>query len=301
MELTTSAQMRGIERRALESGEATGAELMERAGEAVAGVILDRWAGRAQGRVGLVLCGPGNNGGDGFVIARRLRQKGWVLRVLFAGDPARLPPDALEMHDKWSALGRVEPLEALPRLLAGEAPSLVVDALFGTGLRRDLEGEVASALWALGAACAGRWNGVPVVAVDVPSGLCADSGRARGPVLPAALTVTFHCAKPGHYLDAGPDFCGDLMVADIGLRERPDNPVRLVGGEVGAQLRKRGGHKYDHGHALVLAGGPGRGGAARMAARAASVVSSYGLAEPLTKGISLPPPHCPVSTCRAMP
>lgn len=274
-EILTSAQMRAIERAAIDSGAVTGAGLMERAGAAVAAAALARLPGLAgPGGRALVLCGPGNNGGDGYVIARHLHRRGWAVEVLAWGDPAALPPDARAMHDAWARLGGVEPLHVLGDGGPDGAPDLIVDALFGTGLTRPLPEKVGQVLTGIEDWCARRMLRPLVVAVDVPSGLDADTGQPLGRVLRAGLTVTFHAPKLGHYLGQGPAFCGDLVVADIGLPPRPrfqQAPPGILRAALPDPrlLRKRQGHKYDHGHVLVLAGGVGRGGAARLAARAA--------------------------------
>lgn len=259
-EVLTAAQMRSAETAAMAAGDTTGLALMEQAGESVADAILARWP--VPGRVG-VLCGPGNNGGDGFVIARLLRDRGLGVDVFLSADPERLPRDAAVNARLWAERGPVRPLaEADPRNV-----SLVVDALFGTGLTRPLGDADRACL----TACAEA--GVPVVAVDIPSGLCADSGRVLGnwAMAPVALTVTFHRSKPGHYLGDGPRLCGALTCAGIDLADPdPAGLTRLVGAPPAARLAKRqAAHKYGHGHALVLSGGPGRTGAARLAARAA--------------------------------
>ncbi|MCL4676384.1 MAG: NAD(P)H-hydrate epimerase, partial [Pararhodobacter sp.] len=211
-DLVTSAQMRAIERAAIESGSVTGRELMDRAGAGVVGAVIDHWPGLAAGGHAVVLCGPGNNGGDGFVIARLLHERGWLVSLFLFGDPARLPEDARANHDRWTRLGAVHPLEDPQGGVYGgfgdRAPDLIVDALFGTGLTRDLPGEVEQALTDITSWMQRRRRWVPVVAVDIPSGLCADSGARRGCELAAGLTVTFHCAKPGHYLGEGPERCG---------------------------------------------------------------------------------------------
>jgi len=282
-EILTSAQMRAIERAAIDSGAVTGAALMERAGALVVAAILARLPG--PGRA-LVLCGPGNNGGDGYVVARLLHDRGWPVEVLAWGDPAALPPDARAMHDAWAALGLVGTLDSLgdggpdggsdggPDGGSYGGPELIVDALFGTGLSRPLPDRVARVLTGIDAWTERKRVFPLVVGIDVPSGLNADTGQALGRVLPAGLTVTFHAPKLGHYLGQGPALCGELVVADIGLpprprfRHAPPDIVRNARPEA-CLLRKRQGHKYDHGHALVLAGGVGRGGAGRLAARAA--------------------------------
>jgi len=258
-ELLTAAQMRARETAAIESGGVTGRELMERAGRGVVGAVCDEWPElAATTHRAAVLCGPGNNGGDGFVVARLLAERGWQVTAFALGDPGRLPPDAAANQARWSALGETRTLdEAAP-----EEADLVVDALFGTGLARPLEGALADLVSRRAPRC---------VAVDIPSGLCADSGRVLGAAMRADLTVSFHSAKPGHYLGDGPDHCGTLAVADIGLSHDPvPGAVTLGGPPLAARLTKEAGaHKYGHGHALVLTGGAGRTGAARLAARAA--------------------------------
>ncbi|WP_289150190.1 NAD(P)H-hydrate dehydratase [uncultured Salipiger sp.] len=293
-ELLTAEQMRAVEGTAITSGEVTGLELMERAGMGVVAAVFQQWPelGAAAQRA-LVLCGPGNNGGDGFVIARLLRGKGWEVEVFLLGDPAHLPADARVNFDRWCAMGEVYELEP------GLEPStrratLVVDALFGTGLSRPIQGLGATLadlrdVRGTGAAMAPgeRQDWTPlIVAVDLPSGLCSDSGRvlrddapggpAESPEAASAaadLTVTFHARKLGHVLAEGPELCGKVVVCPIGLEPRrarggrDDRVTEVLAPQVPA--KGAAGHKYDHGHALVLTGGFGRTGAARLAARAA--------------------------------
>jgi hydroxyethylthiazole kinase-like uncharacterized protein yjeF len=281
-EVLSAGQMRALETEAIESGQVTGLELMERAGRGVVEAVFAQWPDLVQAPGwAAVLCGPGNNGGDGFVIARLLRDWGWEVDLWLLGDAEKLPPDARAIHDRWCAMGGAvrpygdegEGAFALPdRGHAGRA--LLVDALFGTGLTRPLEGVDA---FGLATQMASR-RGARVVAVDVPSGLCADSGRylrregaARyHEAVRADLTVSFHAAKLGHYLQDGPAACGALAIADIGL-EGPEDPLvaQLVDAPGAELLRKGQGHKYGHGHALILSGDAGQTGAARLAARAA--------------------------------
>ncbi|MBF9036011.1 NAD(P)H-hydrate dehydratase [Rhodobacterales bacterium HKCCE2091] len=297
-ELLTAAGMRAAERVAMDSGRVTGLELMERAGRAVVDAIFAEWPVLAAApHRAVVLCGPGNNGGDGFVIARLLRQAAWQVEVFLSGDPAKLPPDARVNHDRWCAQGTVTLTETpearadaglglRPQEEEKGAPDLYIDAVFGTGLTRPVDTATVMGGRYLGVLAGTTGAGTPpgrsrVVAVDIPSGLCADSGRVLGQgVAPFAdLTVTFHRAKLGHYLADGPARCGKVVVADIGIGSvAPGDhaPVPLVtradlmrDGPAGAPGLKRGGHKYDHGHALILSGGMGRSGAARLAARAA--------------------------------
>ena len=256
--ILTTRQMRAAEQDAIGAGRSSGLALMRRAGAGVVAALLAEWPALAMrpGRA-VILCGPGNNGGDGYVVARLLALRGWQLRVVALAPPAT--PDARAAAAEWG--GVAEPLAGLDP--AAIAPgTLWLDALFGTGLARGLAPEVAEILRL--AAQTGR-----LVAVDILSGICADSGRVLGGVdLPAAaLTVSFHRAKLGHVLDQGGALSGALRIADIGLQQAEPTPARLAGPL--PQLLKRAGHKYDHGHALVLGGGPGRGGAARLTARAA--------------------------------
>jgi ADP-dependent NAD(P)H-hydrate dehydratase / NAD(P)H-hydrate epimerase len=155
-----------------------------------------------------------------------------------------------------------------------EIPGLIVDALFGTGVTRPLTGLARDALTGIASWKERAMLQVPTVAVDLPSGLSADTGRNLGGRLAADLTVTFHRPKIGHFLAEGPLHCGELIVADIGLpqpprfEQMPLDVIRLALPEV-RWLKKQKGHKYGHGHALILAGGPGEGGAARLSARGA--------------------------------
>lgn len=297
-EVLSTAQMRAIESAAMASGEVSGAALMERAGAAVAGQIRLRWprAGRA-----VVLCGPGNNGGDGYVIARHLARAGWQVRVL--GTDGTPGPDAAGMKRQWAAIAPILPLTEA-ELRRGEQGDVYVDAIFGTGLTRPPEGENAAILRHLGGDGGdGPFDRSRLVAVDCPSGLCLDSGvflgrpREPGPYdLRVGLTVAFDSPKPGHLLGRGPDCCGRLVIADIGLQHWrshgaggevrqpslravwPEFDIadgRRLGTDAGkraAWLTKRDaghGHKFSHGHALVMAGGLGHGGAARLSARSA--------------------------------
>lgn len=218
-EILTSAQMRSIEAAAIESGAVTGLELMERAGAGAVAAVLAQWPDLAKGgHRAAVLCGPGNNGGDGYVIARLLAERGWMVQVLAWGEPGDGAPDARAMRIGWDRFGPVAPLGSLGDFgFAQLWPELVVDALFGTGLTRALPEPLGNVLTGID-----HWDervrpGCRFVAVDIPSGLCADTGRKLGRVLPAGLTVTFHAEKHGHRLEDGPKLCGKVVVVDIGL------------------------------------------------------------------------------------
>ncbi|MEG3662825.1 NAD(P)H-hydrate dehydratase [Celeribacter halophilus] len=275
VELLTSAQMRTAEQAAMASGAVTGLELMERAGQGVVKAALDAWPELAHSAYkAVVLCGPGNNGGDGFVIARLLKQRGWEVEVFLYGTPEKLPPDARANYEKWHGLGEVA---GFADLCVGpiESCDLVIDALFGTGLTRPIPAEMAAVAQGLA-----HLNGAARrVAVDLPTGLCSDSGRILGDdpsaVFPSDLTVSFHTLKLGHVLGQGPQICGQVAVADIGLNAVDDTSqdgaiVTLYDGPPRSALAKQSfGHKYSHGHALILTGPSGKTGAGRLAARAA--------------------------------
>ena len=299
-ELLTAAQMRAIEAAAIASGEVTGLELMERAGRGVVAAIFEEWPELKAGSFrAVVLCGPGNNGGDGFVVARLLKEWGWEVEVFLYGDPERLPPDARVNYERWRGLGEVKPIafpiatdddydEFMSSAYRMSDTSIVIDALFGLGFRGDLSG-LLPIIGAIGmyehfqdlmpARC---------VSIDIPSGLNADTGAAQkgpeGSDIPrlcahARLTVTFHTPKFGHLIQDGPQVCGALHIADIGLpqyashakhRSRTPEEIHTVGpGKLFALAKDFSAHKYTHGHALILSGGAGNGGAARLAARGA--------------------------------
>jgi hydroxyethylthiazole kinase-like uncharacterized protein yjeF len=236
-----------------------GERLMEAAGRAIADALQARWTPRPVS----ILCGPGNNGGDGFVVARLLADAGWPVRVGLLGDRDKLKGDARINADRWS--GPVEPLS--PALLDGA--DLVVDALFGAGLTRDLSGMALETVQAAGD------QAVDCVAVDMPSGVHGNSGAVLGVAAPAALTVTFFRPKPGHLLYPGRGLCGELVVADIGIPDAALDEIEprqwrnlpatwLPRFPWAAPLQ----HKYSRGHALIV-GGARMTGAARMAAQAA--------------------------------
>ncbi len=260
IEILTVADIAEADRSTIAAGT-PGLVLMERAGRAVAAAV--RRLAPPRGRV-LVLCGPGNNGGDGYVAARVLAGRGYAVEVGALAVSAGLRGDAAAAAAAWG--GPVSPLG----LIRPEAHELVVDALFGAGLTRDLEGEARAAVERLAR------SGRPVLAVDVPSGVDGDSGRVRGTAAPAVATVTFFRRKPAHLLEPGRSLCGEVHVADIGIADGVLDAIAPRLFENAARLHPdmppvpdRLGHKYGRGHALVLSGGIEGAGAARLAARAA--------------------------------
>lgn len=274
--LLTSAQMRAIEQTAIESGQVSGRELMELAGQAVVEAVGEAWPSFAPAAIrdnplrALILCGPGNNGGDGFVIARLLHARGWNIQLGFYGTTEKLPPDARANYERWCETGDVMNFKDPDVLSRFERPDLIVDALFGTGLSRSLPEDLKTALSFLQIAATPN-AAIPWVAVDIPSGLCADTGQDLGGAPRVDLTVTFHRAKLGHYLAGADGHCGQLVVKPIGLADtQPPDAVTRVTQVPSKRLSKiTSAHKFHHGHALVLSGGFGRSGAARLAAKAA--------------------------------
>ena len=257
--LLTPEQMYAADAAAIAAGT-PGIELMENAGSAIFREIVLRWSQRPV----VVLCGPGNNGGDGFVVARLLERDGWPVRVALLGDQDSLKGDAALAAQAWD--GPVEP--ATPAAIA--VARLIIDGLFGAGLSCDVTGKVAGFVKAINDA------GQPVVAIDVPSGIDGSSGQVRGIAIAASLTVTFCRRKPAHLLLPGKQLCGETVCRQIGI---PDAAIPTDSPRVRANIPAlwnqffeafaSDSHKYTHGHAVVVSGGPANTGAARLAAMAA--------------------------------
>lgn len=242
------------------AGGIAGITLMERAGLAVADVVARR---PYPTRIAL-LCGPGNNGGDGFVAARILTQRGFRVRLGLLGSRAALKGDAALAAGRWA--GPVEAAEDMDF----SAIDLFVDALYGAGLARDLDGPARALVERM------AQSGKPIIAVDLPSGLDGRTGRVRGAAAPAVETVTFFRRKPGHLLMPGRALCGKVRVADIGIPDEVLDTIRpraAANGPdewgTGFPLPRLAGHKYDRGHAVIVSGGAWTAGAARLAARGA--------------------------------
>jgi ADP-dependent NAD(P)H-hydrate dehydratase / NAD(P)H-hydrate epimerase len=287
----TAAEMRHADRRTIEEIGLPGPVLMENAGAAVARLIDERFP---SARRVVVLCGKGNNGGDGFVIARRLLAR--QPDVLLLGRRTDVKADArvhLGAYERsGGGLTEVPDVEAWSavrdRVLAAD---LIVDALLGTGLENAPAGVVGAAIRDL--ATLGALPRIPVVAVDIPSGLASDSGDVSWDTVHATCTVTFGAPKHGHVLPPACDRVGDLMVADIGippavLRERTQLFL-LEAADAAAALPRRApaSHKGDYGHVLVIAGSVGKTGAAALCA-AAALRAGAGLVTVATPGPALP-------------
>jgi len=244
----------------------SGIELMRRAGAAVARAAAEMLTKEAHV---VVAAGPGQNGGDGFIAAALLARQGHRVSLGLLGSPDRLTGDSALAARDWT--GSVESVESLPFAQA----DLIVDALFGTGLARDLDGAARAAVEHMNA------SGKPILAVDLPSGIDGDTGQVRGVAVRAVRTVTFAARKPCHLLMPGRAFSGAVQVADIGIARETLESVggKLFANAPGLWLEKLpqpglSSHKYDRGHTLVVSGGATRTGAARLAARAALRIGS---------------------------
>jgi hydroxyethylthiazole kinase-like uncharacterized protein yjeF len=253
-EVLTVEQVRAADKAAIAAGT-PGFELMLRAGRAVAREIAARWTQRPV----LVMCGPGANGGDGYIVAKTLQERGWPVRVAGLVQPSALKGDAAMAADEWAG-----PVENLGGKVF-EGAGLIVDALFGAGLDRPLEARVQSVVRAA------ERTELPIVAVDLPSGLSGDLAKPLGHAPHAALTVTFHRKKPAHVLTPGRDLCGEIVVADIGLGFPHDPALHENDPSLWAHRLNwptAATHKHSRGRMIVVSGEQASTGAARLAARA---------------------------------
>ncbi|HYA81670.1 MAG TPA: NAD(P)H-hydrate epimerase, partial [Methylocystis sp.] len=266
IEILTTPQMARADQLTIASG-VPGMTLMENAAAAIVRTVTQMLQKYSARRV-LILCGPGNNGGDGYVAARLLRSSRVKVRVA-----SLTPPDALRGDARQAAAAWTGPVEdAFAASLEGI--DLVVDALFGTGLARDIEGEAAALIERLN-----RWrreSGQHVVAIDIPSGIDGSTGAVRGVAVEADATVTFFRFKAGHLLLPGRLHCGELQLAHIGIRSSVLDeiaPETFVNAPLlwlkQLPFPRIDGNKFSRGHAVVLSGGASHTGAARLAAIAA--------------------------------
>lgn len=272
MKLVTSGQMQAIDRRAIEGLGIPGLELMENAGRGIAESVFEKLDGQVEGRRFGVFCGKGNNGGDGFVIARCLH--GWQAEVstFILADPGDYKGDALTNLRRLQELGlpihRLQSASEIPDLDVFE---LIVDAIFGTGFSGAVRpGLFADTIEVLNSAEA------PIVAVDTPSGLNNDTGQVEGPCIAADYTCTLALPKLGQYFYPGREYCGEIEIIDIGIppeaEREADSGITLVTPElVEATIPDRGptAHKGDCGKLFIMAGSVGMTGAATLAAEAA--------------------------------
>lgn len=262
--LYRAEQVREFDRIAIQEFGIPGAELMQRAGSRAFQLLQELWP---QATHITVICGVGNNGGDGYVVARLARQAGLQVQLLSLGDPAKLHGDALVMADAWrEQAGEIDPYAGLPK-----KTDLIVDAVLGTGLEREVTGHWAEALQAI------NRHPAPVLAIDIPSGLNSDNGMIMGCAIQADATISFIGLKQGMFTGMGPDCCGQIHFYALEI------PARIYGRQILAarridwqklsqrvQPRRRTSHKGDLGHVLVVGGNRGYSGAARLAAEAAA-------------------------------
>lgn len=272
MKLVTAAQMRAIDRETIDKFGIPGATLMENAGHGIAELMLSDLIDSPESTQVAVFCGKGNNGGDGFVIARYLHEAGVKVKTYFIGPTEKLTADSkLNLNRAREAGVRLTEVSSLDQLPVDLDADFVVDALLGTGFSGTPEGLVAGLIEYIN-----FQNGL-VVAVDMPSGLSADTGAAEGAVVTAGCTYTLGLPKIGLYLSPGREIAGEVTVIDIGLPEnviaQQELNTTLITPELIAELlpyRKPDGHKGDFGRLLLVAGSTGLTGAAVLAAQAAA-------------------------------
>jgi hydroxyethylthiazole kinase-like uncharacterized protein yjeF len=258
------AAVREIDRVAIEESGIPGYTLMNRAGEAAVLAARNRFPQAVRWQV---ICGAGNNGGDGYVVARLAAQEGIDVSVLALVDPARLAGDAATAYGEFVAAG------GAVMMWAGKLDAnadLLVDAILGSGLVRAVAGEYADAVAAVNA------HPAPVHAMDIPTGINGDSGAVMGSAVLADITTTFVGLKAGLFLGDGPGYCGEIGFSDLEIDDECRANVDAVYQRLDDSLlarslppRSRSAHKGDFGHVLVVGGGPGMSGAARLCAEAA--------------------------------
>jgi len=263
-DLYRAEQVRELDRTAIEDFEIPGLALMESAGTASYQLLRRKWP-EAQDIT--VVCGTGNNGGDGFVVARLALQDGIAVRVLQLGNRDKLSGDAKHNADAFMAMGgEVIPFESAP-----EQTEVIVDGVFGTGLEREVTGDWAEAVGAIN----DHW--APVLALDIPSGLHSDSGKVLGIAVKADATISFIGLKQGLFTGDGPEQCGELHFDDLSVpsgvySKQSPSASRVSWDAYSGHItpRSRTAHKGDFGHLLVIGGASGFSGAVRMAAEAAA-------------------------------
>lgn len=262
-EIYSVASVRNVDRTAIEQG-ISGYTLMTRAGQAVFDIALARYPQASRWQV---VCGSGNNGGDGYVVARLAAEHGIAVSVLAMAAPEQLSGDAATAYMDFAALGgAVAEFEGSLDAAAG----LLIDGLLGSGLERNVEGIYAKVVEAI------NEHAAPVIALDIPSGLHGDSGRVMGVAVCADLTVTFVGLKSGLFLDSGPAVAGEIFFDDLGIpsdcRSGQAPLMRRVDDRIVKKAlprRKRSAHKGKFGHLLIVGGGPGMPGAVRLSGEAA--------------------------------
>ena len=262
--LYSAEVVRNLDFIAINEFKISGYELMKRAGKALFNHLQNCYP---IAKNILVICGGGNNAGDGYVVAKLAMQSGLDVSVVSLVDPAKLQGDAKTAWKDWHSLSHQ--LVAFSPDLVNQA-DVLIDALLGTGLQRDLEGKWAETVQII------NQSDTPVIAVDIPSGLCADTGRVAGCAINATSTMTFIGLKKGMFTNLGVDHCGELLFDDLAIpdgvyKRQPSQAICLDWAELRHQLisRKHSTHKHQCGHVVVLGGDLGMPGAVRMAAESA--------------------------------
>ncbi|MGH7864572.1 MAG: NAD(P)H-hydrate epimerase, partial [Candidatus Binataceae bacterium] len=272
MILLSAGESRDLDRLSRDVYGVASYSLMTRAGEAVAEALVRRFPDSLSRGV-LVVCGKGNNGGDGFCAGRRLLEMGVKVDAALLGKPEDLKGDANRAHrDYHAAGGRGRPVVSGSDVAKSfcSPPGAVIDAIFGTGLNAQVRGVASAAIDAVNHANA------PVVAVDIASGINSDTGAVMGAAVRASLTVTFGFAKYGHVSYPGAEYCGDLEIAEVGFAPHALDDIAARGRLLEAadvrrfiHSRVANSHKGMYGHSLVIAGSRGKSGAALLASRGA--------------------------------
>jgi len=268
MKVVTAEEMREIDKKTIEGCGILGVVLMERAGLAVASKIKEIFGRK---RV-IIVSGSGNNGGDGLVVARNLHNEGWDVKVFLTSRPEDLKGDALSQYKSTVKFGvEIQPVKELLTHYSSVLTRhpIIVDAILGTGLSKNVTGKLSEVISLL------NKSNIPIISVDIPSGISSDSGQVMGVAVRADYTVTFGLPKRGHLLYPGAEYSGKLFIEDIGFPEEllgteKLNIELLMKDYISALIPKRNrySHKGDYGHVLIIAGSRGKTGAALMAARA---------------------------------
>lgn len=271
--IVTAAQMQELDRRTITESHVPATTLMERAGMGIVSSLEDRW-GSVRGKTVTIVCGKGNNGGDGFVAARLLRRRHAKVHILTLTSPKELSPDAATMYKQFVRVAGKSPVRGYVSQSQVQAllhdSDLVIDALLGTGLSSPVTGRYAEVIERINDAHR------PVLAVDLPSGLHADTGAVLGSTVCATLTVTFGLPKLGLYQGQGIDHAGEVVIVDIGIPttyiDALSSRITLItkrAVQASFPQRRSSSHKGTFGHAGIIAGSVGKTGAAALAARAA--------------------------------
>ena len=263
MKIATAQEMREIDRITIEDYGIPGLVLMERAGLAVASKVVELYSDKKV----IVLCGSGNNGGDGFVAARELYNRGFNVKVLMLSGKDSMGPDCKTEYQIAKNFG--VPVEFRKAVGAGDIhAAVVIDAIFGTGLSRPVKGHLADVFALI------NKSNAPVISIDISSGISSDTGEVLGEAISADCTVTFGLPKRGHLLYPGADHTGRLFIEDIGFPKEllvsEKLRLNLIDSELVSGLlprRQKSSHKGDYGHILIVAGSSGKTGAALMAAK----------------------------------